>query len=411
MARSSAYAAIDVGSTKVCAVVGDIARSGDVEIIGVGVAATRGLRKGVVVNIDETAQSVQAAVEKAERSSGTKIVSAHVGVSGNHVSSLNNKGIVAISHADRLITSEDVMRVLEAARTVNIPSNREILHIIPRSYTLDGQEGVQNPVGMHGFRLDVETHIITGAVTSIQNLTKCIRGVGVEVEDLVLQPLASAEAVLTKDEREMGVVLADIGGGTTDIAVFVDGSVWHTAILPVGGYHISNDVAVALRTPFPTAEDLKAKHGHAMPDMVDPNDTIEVKAFGVETSRRLSRRELSAVIHARCQEILEMVALEIKRSGYDSLLPAGLVLTGGVANLEGIADLARETVQLPVRIGVPHGITGLIETLTNPAYATAAGLLLWSVNHAEVAAEETRGIPFGGIGKRFAFWVRELLPQ
>ena len=412
MARDNHFASIDIGTTKVCTIVGNVGEAGDVQILGVGVSPSRGLRKGIVVNIDETTESIRESVNKAEQSSGTKIISAYVGISGGHISSINNRGVVSIARTDRLISDEDIVRVLEAARSINIPSNREIIHVIPRSYVIDGQEGVKNPIGMHGFRLDAETHIITGAITSIQNLVKCVNNAGIEVDDLVLQPLASSEAVITDEEREIGVVLADIGGGTTDVAIFIDGSIWHTAVLPVGGYHLTNDIAIGLRTPFATAEEIKAKYGHAIPDTVSSSENIQIVCFGSEGTRAVPRKSLSEIIRARTEEVLEMILLEIKRSGLDAMIPAGLVMTGGTSNLQGIEVLASEVLQLPVRVGKPRGLHGLVDTVNNPAYATSVGLLLWGLKHGGMQRRTRKnGHSIGSFLKRFVFWMRELIPQ
>lgn len=411
MAKENVVAAIDVGTTKVCTLVGEYDRDGQVQIVGVGISPSRGLRKGMVVNIDETVESIAESVEKAERSSGYKIVSAQVGIAGGHISSLNNRGVVAVSRTDRIIGEDDVTRAIESARTISIPSNREIIHVIPRSYTIDGQDGVKNPIGMYGFRLDVEAHIVTGAVTSIQNLTKCVQKVGVDVEDLVLQPIASAEAVLTEEEKEMGVVLADIGGGTTDIGVFIEGAIWHTSILPIAGHHLSNDIAIGLRTPFAVAEEIKAKYGHAFPSSIDPEAKIDVATFGAEGSRPIMTRHLSEIIEARIEEVLEMILVEIKRSGYEGLLPAGLVITGGTANLPGIELLAKEVTQSPVRVGHPVGAAGILEDLDDPAYATSIGLLLWGARNRSHVGNGHYSQQFGTIYRRVMDWVKELLPQ
>lgn len=411
MAREQVIAAIDVGTTKICTLVGDFGKEGDPQIIGVGIAPSKGLRKGVVVNIDEAVESIRESVERAERSSGFKIVSAHVGIAGSHISSLNNRGVIAIGHTDRIISDEDVSRAIESAKTINIPSNREIIHVIPRSYIVDGQEGVKNPIGMHGFRLDVETHIVTGAVTSIQNLTKCVQRVGVEVDDLVLEPIASSEGVLTEEEKEMGIIIADIGGGTTDIAIFIDGSIWHTSVIPVGGYHLTNDIAIGLRTPFATAEEIKSKYGHAIASSIGPDDKIEIPSFGSQSSRTVYRRQLAEIIEGRVEELLEIILTEVKRSGYDGLLPAGLVLTGGSANLRGIDTLAANVLQLPVRVGVPKGVDGLAEAVANPAYATSVGLLVWGLKHG--GGKSGVGIEQQGVKdiyRRFIGWLKELLP-
>ncbi|MBI4300852.1 MAG: cell division protein FtsA [Chloroflexi bacterium] len=414
MGRNSSFAAIDVGTTKICTLIAEVNGDYEIQITGVGVAPAQGLRKGIVVNIDETIESIQSSVDKAERASGNRILSAYVGIAGSHISSLNNRGVIAISRNDRLITREDVTRVLESARTISIPSNREVLHVIPRSYILDGQEGVKNPVGMHGYRLDVETHIVTGAVTSIQNLTKCVTSLGVEVEDLVLEPIASAEAILTDEEKEMGVAVVDIGGGTTDLAIFMESSIWHTAVLPVGGYHLTNDIAIGLRTPFASAEEIKLRYGYALPELVDAEEEIHSPGFASTNGRRIRRRHLCEVIKARLEEMLSMVAIEIKRSGYDAMLPAGVVLTGGTSNLLGIDNLASDVLELPVRVGGPKGIIGVTESLQNPAFATSVGLLLWGIKHgsAQRNGQKARnGLGMGGFYKRLALWVRELLPQ
>ncbi|MBI2865050.1 MAG: cell division protein FtsA [Chloroflexi bacterium] len=412
MARENIVAGIDVGTTKVCALIGEVHNDGSLHIIGAGISPSRGLRKGVIVNIEETVDSIQVAVDKAERISGFKIISAHVGIAGNHINSLNNRGIITISHPERVISADDVARAVESARTISIPSNRDIIHVLPRTFMVDGQDGVRNPIGIHGFRLDVETHIVTGGVASIQNLTKCVNRVGVDIDDLVLEPLASSEAVLNEEEKEMGVVLADIGGGTTDIAVFIEGSIWHTCVLPVGGYQLTNDIAIGLRTPFATAEEIKAKHGHAIPSTIDPDEKIDVHSFGSEESQPVLRRHLSEIIQGRVEEILDLIFTEIKRSGYEGLLAAGLVLTGGTSNLRGIETFARDLLQMPVRVGTPKRIYGLTDTVTNPAYATSVGLLLWGIKYGELEGKAIkRRQNVGGVARRFWGWAREILPQ
>ena len=412
MARDSTFTSIDVGTTKICTLVAKVDEEGEALLKGVGIAPANGLRKGVVVNIDEVTEAIQASVEEAEHRSGTKIKSAYVGITGGHINSINNRSMVNITSNDHLIALEDVTRALEATRAFNIPSNREVLHILPRGYAVDGQEGVSNPVGLIGYRLDAETHIVTGATSSIQNLAKCLQGVGVEIDDLILEPLASSEAVLTDEEKEMGVALADIGGGTTDIVLFIEGSVWHTTVLPVGGYHLTNDIAMGMRTPFLTAEEVKTRHGSALPDEIDTEETIEIAGFTDYGIRSVLRRHVCEIIKDRVQEILELILLEIKRSGYDAMLPAGLVLTGGTANLPGIETLAQEIVQLPVRIGRPSGISGLTDYIRDPAYATSVGLLLWGLKYGkarEGRLKRSQGI--GRVGKRIFLWIRELFPQ
>jgi len=397
---------IDVGTTKVCTLVGEVDEEGALRIVGVGVVPSKGLRKGMVVNVSETTEAIAASVEKAERVSGYEIGRAHVGVAGAHISSFNSRGVVAVSRGHS-ITQDDVDRVLDAALAIAIPHNREVIHVIPRGYTVDGQDGVRDPLGMHGFRLEVEAHIITGAATSIYNLVKCINQVGIEIDELVLAPLASGEAVLTDNEREMGVVLTDIGGGTTDMAIFIEGSIWHTVVLPIGGNHLTNDVAVGLRAPFATAEEIKEKYGYARSEGVAADETIDVAVFGWDSWQAISRRFLSEIIEARATEIFSIMLQEVKRSGYDGLLPAGVVLCGGTAQLAGIRELSREILQLPARIGAPRDLQGLVDVLSSPAYATSVGLLLWRLR--EEAALPPRERP-GGLWQRLVQWLRSFLP-
>lgn len=418
MTRENIVVGVDAGSTKVTTLIAEVSRHNNVHVIGVGVAPSRGLRKGVVVNIEETVESITASVDKAERVSGYKVESAYVGIAGAHITSLNNRGVVAVSHPDRTITEDDVARVIDAARVINVPSNREILHTIPRYFIVDGQEGVRNPVAMLGYRLDVETHIVTGAVTAIQNLTRCFERVGLDVEQVVVEPLAASEAVLTDEEKEMGVALVDVGGGTTEIAIFVDGSIWHTGVLSVGGNHITNDIAVRLRTPFAEADELKTKHAQASTSDVDPDDTIEVTTFGDRRVESVPRRDICEVAEARLQEIFLLVQSEIKRSGYEGLLPAGVVLVGGTARLSGIVDLASGLLQLPVRQGIPRGIHGLIDTVDGPAYAASVGLVLWGARHGGRAMsrgtaadhEDRYTADPRKVGGRVKGWLRAILP-
>jgi cell division protein FtsA len=372
---------VDVGTTKICTLVAEVDETRGLRIVGVGVTPARGIRKGVVVNVQEATEAIAASVERAERISGYTIESAYVGLAGAHISAINSRGVVAVNRGERGVQPADIERALEAARAVAIPHNREILHVIPRGYTVDGDEGVRDPLGMQAYRLEVESHIITGATSSIHNLVKCVQATGLGIDALVLEPLASGEAVLTDVEREMGVVLTDIGGGTTDIAIFIEGSIWHTAVLPTGGEHITNDIAIGLRTPFTTAEELKIKYGHARPGLINPNETVEVAMFGEGERQRISRQFLSQITEARVEEIFDLILQEIKRSGYDGLLPAGVVLCGGTADLAGIRDLAREALNLPVRIGAPQDLQGLVDVLGSPAYATSVGLIQWGLRH------------------------------
>ncbi len=401
--KNRTVAAIDVGTTKVCTVVADLNEAGTPRIVGVGITPSVGLHKGLVVNINEARESIKESVRKAEQSSNYKVESAYVGVTGRHVASLNNRGVVAITRNDRVVRTDDLRRVLSSAQSVKIPSDRKLLHVIPRSYAVDGQAHVKNPIGMHGFRLDVETHVITAAVTSIQNLIKCIRSIGIDIEDLVLEPLASSEAILTPDEKEVGVILADIGGGTTDIAVFKEGSIWHTSILPVAGYQLTRDVSIGLGLPFDVAEEMKKRYGSVMP--VYESKTEDSTAIS-QDGHGVSYQDLCDIIRARIEEIMKLILLELPNSEYETLVPAGLVLTGGSSNLAGIATLGREILQLPVRVGAPSNMEGISDALCDPAYATSVGLLAWGVNH-ERSQNWTRW-SFGSAVRRLAFRLKNL---
>jgi cell division protein FtsA len=375
--------ALDIGTTKICTLVAEVGPPPEnaLRIVGVGTVPAKGIRKGVVVNVGEVTAAITESIHRAERTSGYEIASAYVGLAGAHVSAMNSRGVVAISRGERGIRPVDVERALEAARAIDLPHNREVLHIIPRDFTVDGDTGVRDPIGMQAYRLEVEAHIVTGSTASIRNLVKCVQNAGIYIDALVLEPLASGETALTDIEREMGVALVDIGGGTTDIAIFIEGSIWHTVVLPTGGEQITNDVAVGLRTPFSMAEQIKIKYGHALSETIMPDETVRVSVFGEDGQQELPRQFLAEVIEARAEEILEMVQQEIKRSGYDGLLPAGVVLCGGTAELPGLRDLARDVINLPARIGEPQNLRGLVDTLQSPAFATSVGLLEWGVRH------------------------------
>jgi len=406
MAKTEVIASIDVGTTKICSIMATPGYGGNLQVLGVGIQPSRGLHKGLVVNIPEAKESIRASVRKAEQASGMRMDSAYVGVTGRHISSLNKRGVVSISRGDRMVRPDDLKRVLQAARAIAVPMERKLLHVIPRGYALDGQEGVQNPVGMHGFRLDVETHIITAAVTSVQNLVKCVRGVGIDVEDLVLEPLASGEAVLRPDEKEAGVVLADIGGGTTDIAVFKGGSIYHSAILPVAGYQITRDLAIGLGLPFDVAEEMKKKYGSVKP--IRNGKEEEPFKLKVENGYGVSYHELCEIIRSRVEEILKLIALELPGTDYVKDVPAGLVLTGGSSNLTGIATLGHEVLRLPARVGVPTGVYGIADVLPDPAYATSVGLLLWGTRKQE-GEEGWRANAVGETFRRLFFRLRRLI--
>ena len=401
--KKRTIASIDVGTTKVCTTMAEINDGGAMRVVGVGIAPSLGLHKGLVVNINEARESIHESVRKAEQSSNYRIESAYIGVTGRHVSSMNNRGVVAITRNDRVVRSDDLRRVLASAQSIKVPNDRKLLHVIPRSYAVDGQAGVRNPVGMHGFRLDVETHVITAAVTSIQNLVKCIRSIGVDIEDLVLEPLASSEAVLTEDEKRVGVILADIGGGTTDMAVFKDGSIWHTSILPVAGYQLTRDISIGLGLPFDVAEEMKKRYGSVMPVYESKNENTTAIS---QDGHGVSYQDLCDIIRARVEEIMKLLLLELPNSEYETLVPAGLVLTGGSSNLSGMAALGREVLQLPVRIGAPASMYGISDTLCDPAYATSVGLLLWGAKNEGRRNWQSWG--FGNVVRRLTLRIKDL---
>ncbi|HYM84565.1 MAG TPA: cell division protein FtsA [Candidatus Dormibacteraeota bacterium] len=376
MEREAVLVAIDVGTSKVCALIGEVSRDGRLTIMGHGTVPASGLKKGVVVNIDQTVRSISDAVERAERLSGFKIDRAFVSVGGPHVESLNSPGQVAVTAHHREVTREDVNRAIEVAQAVNIPSNRQLLHVERRGFIVDGQEGVKDPLGMSALRLEVETHIVTASATAVQNLTKCVQAAGVKIDELVVASLASAAAVLNQTEKELGVAVADIGAGTIDLALFADGSPYHTAVLPVGGNNVTNDVAIGLKTSLQTADELKVQHGSCDLRTVEDGETISVSILGEEAGRTISRREVCEIIEARMREMFELLRGEIA-TGRPNMLPAGIILTGGAAQLAGAAELGREVLQIPVRIAGPSGIGGLTDTILNPAYSTSVGLLAW----------------------------------
>jgi cell division protein FtsA len=369
----------------------------------------RGLRKGVIVNVNEAMTSVAESIDIAERISGYEIERAFVGASGGHMASVNSRGVVAIGRGQTGVTYDDIERAMDAAGAVPIPHNRQVIHVIPRGYIVDGQNGIRDPVGMHGFRLEVEAHIITGSATSLQNLVKCVENLGVSVDELALEPLASGYAVLTETEKEMGVVVADIGGGTTDIAIFMEGTVWHTVVLEVGGFHLTNDLAVGLRLPFESAEEVKLNHGQALPTNVRAEESFVVASFGGEARQQVFRREVANILEARVEEIFNLILREIKRSGYDGLLPAGVVLCGGSAQLPGMLDLGKKVLGMPLRIGQPRNLLGLVDQLANPAHATGVGLLQWGLT-ASLSPSLHRRRSRPGVGRRLGNWFRNFLP-
>ncbi|MEJ2404973.1 MAG: cell division protein FtsA [Candidatus Thiodiazotropha sp.] len=370
---------LDIGTSKVVAIVGEIKPDNGIEIIGIGSHPSRGLKKGVVVNIESTVQSIQRAVEEAELMAGCEIHSVYAGIAGSHIRSLNSHGIVAIK--DKEVSQSDVERVIDAARAVAIPADQKILHILPQEFIIDEQEGIRDPVGMSGVRLEARVHMVTGAVSAAQNIVKCVRRCGLEADDLILEQLASSYSVLSDDEKELGVCLVDIGGGTTDIAVFTGGAIRHTAVIPIAGDQVTNDIAVALRTPTQHAEEIKIKYACALTQLATSEETIEVPSIGERPPRRLSRQTLAEVVEPRYEELMTLIQAELRRSGFEDVIAGGVVLTGGSSKMEGVVDLAEEVFHMPVRLGVPRYVTGLADVVRNPIYATGVGLLQFGQNN------------------------------
>jgi cell division protein FtsA len=394
---------LDIGTSKVACIVGEINQEGDVEVVGLGIHPSKGLKKGVVVNLETTVQSIQRAIDEAELMAGCRIHSVFAGIAGSHIISMNSHGIVAIK--DKEVTQGDVDRVIDSARAVAIPADQKILHILPQEYVIDRQEGIKEPVGMSGIRLEARVHIVTGAVSAAQNIVKCIRRCGLEVEDIILEQLASSAAVLTDDEKDLGVCLVDIGGGTTDIAVFTDGAIRHTAVIPIAGDQVTNDIAVALRTPTQFAEEIKIKHAYALTQLASLEDFIEVPSLGERPIRQISRLNLAEIVEPRYEELLMLVQAELRRSGFEDLIAAGIVLSGGSARVEGLVELAEEIFHMPVRIGLPQSISGLNEVLRNPAYSTGAGLLLFGrQQHQHGEHRRAMGPGLRGMWSRMKDW-------
>lgn len=369
---------LDIGTTKVCAIVGQETQDG-IDIIGIGTHPSRGLRKGVVVNIESTVDSIKKAVEEAELMAGCEIHSVYAGISGGHIRGINSHGIVAIK--DKEVAAADVDRVIDAAQAVAIPLDREVIHVLPQEYRIDDQDGIRDPIGMSGIRLEAKIHIVSAAVTSAQNIIKCANRAGLHVNDIVLEQLASAEATLSQEEKDLGVALIDIGGGTTDVAIFVGGSLVHTTVLSIGGNHLTNDIAVGLRTPAAEAEKIKQKYGCALSSLTHKEETIEVPSVGGRSDRILSRQILAEIIEPRVEEIFTLVRQEVMSSGYADLIASGIVLTGGSTILEGMPELAEQVFNLPVRRGQPENIGGLVEVVKSPIYSTGVGLVLHAQPH------------------------------
>jgi cell division protein FtsA len=367
---------LDIGTSKVVAIVGEVTAEGGVEIVGLGSHPSRGMKKGVVVNIESTVQSIQRAVEEAELMAGCRIHSVYAGIAGSHIQSMNSHGMVAIK--DREVTYGDIERVIEAAKAVQLHGESRILHVLPQEYSIDTQEGIKEPIGMSGVRLEAKVHMVTGAMNAAQNIERCVQRCGLETDDIILEQLASSYAVLTEDEKELGVCLVDIGGGTTDIAIFTDGAIRHTAVIPIAGDQVTNDIAMALRTPTQHAEDIKIKYACALTQLAKEDETIKVPSVGERPARDLSRMALAEVVEPRYDELFTLIQAELRRSGYEDLVAAGIVLTGGTSKMEGVVELAEEIFHMPVRLAKPIGVSGLTDVINNPIYATAVGLLLYA---------------------------------
>ena len=396
---------LDIGTSKIVAIVAEIAADGTLNVIGLGTQPSRGLKKGVVVNIEATTASIQRVLEEAELMANCRITEVYTGVAGSHIRSLNSSGMVAIKEKE--VTQADIDRVVETAKAIAIPNDQQILHILPQEFIIDGQEDVREPLGMSGVRLEVKVHIVTGAVSAVDNITKCVRRCGIEVRDIILQPLASAIAVLNDDEKELGVCLLDVGGGTTDLAVFSGGAIRHTAVIPIAGDQVTNDIAMTLRTPTKEAEELKVRHGCALRQLADPKDIVEVPGVGERSPRKLSRQTLAEVVEPRIEELYTLVQGELRRSGFEEMLSSGIVLTGGTAQLVGMAELGEEVFHLPVRVGLPAYVGSLADIVRNPIYATAIGLLLEGREQflrTQASREHIAGIT--GVAERMKQWFK-----
>lgn len=402
---------IDIGTTKICTLIAEVDEEGLTRIVGVGIEPNRGMRKGMIHDLQVTSNAIAKSIQKAQRASGFEITSALVSIAGSHVTSMNSRGAVGITNG--IVTQVDVNRALEAAQVVAIPHNREVLHVIQRGFTVDSQDSISHPIGMHGYRLEVETHIITASAASVENIRKCAETAGVKVKAFVLNPLASAEVVLTETERQLGVMVCDIGGGTTDLAVYINDNVWHTTVISVGGDLITSDIAHGMRLSLEDAENVKRKYGHAIEAQVGDIETFTMRSFGEEEATEFKRCDLAYIIEARTEEIFQFVLQEIKRSGYDGLLPAGVVLTGGTSLLPGIRELASDVLGLPVRIAQPDDLNGLVDQLYSPAYSTSVGLLKWAKILTKAASKSTRarGLPPIGLWERAKEFAKRFLPQ
>jgi len=399
-------AGLDVGTTKICCVIAEAAAGGRLDVIGVGTSPSHGLRKGVVVNIDSTVESIKRAVSEAEAMATTDIASVIASVGGGHVRGANSRGVIAVAGKHLEVSQSDVDRALEAARAVDVPADREVIHVLPQTFIVDDQDGVKEPLGMSGTRLEVEVHLVTGAATSVRNVVRSVNRAGLQVQDVVLAPLASAEACVSAEEKELGILLVDLGGGTTDVALFRDGAVWYTTVLPLGGDHISNDIAVGLRTPTADAEELKKRHGCALTALVREDETVDVPSVGGRKARQLSRHILSEIIQPRVEEIFTLVARDLARAGLADVAAGGVVVTGGTSGMRGVPELAEQVFDVPVRRGVPQGVGGLADVVRTAAHATAVGLALYGgFDHVGGTPAEPSEGSFGG---RLRSWIRDM---
>lgn len=409
MRRERLVVGLDVGTTKICCLVANVADE-IIEIIGMGMAPSRGLEKGVVVDIGRTIQSIKKAVEEAENMADVRVEEVYAGIAGKHIRSINNSATVSITRRDRVISEEDVARVIEAARTMPFPPDVELIHTIPRQYIVDGQEGITDPVGMTGTRLEVDVHLVTGSVTAVHNLVRCVESLGIRISQLVLQPLASSLAVLSSAEKELGVVLLDVGGGTTDISVFRGGDIWFSKVIPIAGEHITNDITVGLQTPIEEAERIKKEYGTCLVDAVGDEEKIEVATIGGDGTKAVSRKKLAKIIEPRVEEILDLAMQEVEDAGYRDLIPAGIVITGGTALLDGIVEFAQRRYGLPARRGrIPQGIHGLRDIVESPIYATGIGILKYAVEGRDFSYRVRGRVRGGGLFSKLVSWFRKFL--
>ena len=404
-AESKLIVGLDIGTSKIVTIVGEVNAQGIIKVVGVGSHPSRGIKKGVVVNIESTVQSIQRAIEEAELMAGCQIHSVYAGIAGSHIRSMNSHGIVAIK--DREVVQTDIERVLDAAKAVAIPADQRILHVLPQEYVIDLQEGIKEPIGMAGVRLEAKVHMVSGALNAAQNIEKCVQRCGLEIDDIILEQLASSYAVLTDDEKELGVCMVDIGGGTTDIAIFTEGAIRHTAVIPIAGDQVTNDIAMALRTPTQHAEEIKIKYACALTQLAGADELIKVPSVGERAPRNLSRQALAEVVEPRYEELFTLIQAELRRSGFEDMIAAGIVLTGGTSMMEGVVELAEEIFHVPVRLAKPHGVEGLTDVVANPIYATSVGLLIYGAKHqlGELVFAKKEDDPIGFLA-RVKNWIK-----